>query len=712
MPTHFRACNLCEAMCGVAIEHDGRKVLSIRGDDEDPLSRGHICPKATALAALHEDPDRLRQPQRKTKSGWEPMSWDAALDFAAEGLHRVQQQHGRDAVGLYLGNPTVHNTGALLFASLFARALRTRHRYSATSVDQLPHMLTAYWMFGHQLLLPVPDVDRTHYFLMLGANPIASNGSLMTAPDIKRRLDEVKARGKVVLLDPRRTETAARVSEHHFIRPGTDAWFLLGLLHELFARGPVRVSWSAVEVSGLDEVRALAQQFPPERVSAVTGVPAEVVKRIAQEFASAPSSVCYGRMGTSTQAFGTLTAWLINVVNAVAGRLDAVGGSMFPTPAFDPRSLPKALAGGRGSHGRWRSRVRGLPESGGELPAATLGEDMLTPGAGQLRAMVVAAGNPVLSTPNGTQLDRAFAGLEFQVSIDPYVNETSRHASVILPPPSPLEREHYDIAFHLLAVRNTARFAPALFDAGKDARHDWQIFLGLARRLEVLRGGGLAARAKYLAMEKFGVRRTLDLGLRFGRHRTSVKALEASPHGVDFGPLQPALAELLPTGRVDLAPNPVLADVARLLASEHEVREPGALRLINRRHLRDNNSWLHNAPRLISGPSRCTLLMHPDDAKARGLVTGAQVTLTSRVGAVTAAVEVSDVMMPGVVSLPHGYGHSREGVKLSVAATRAGVSVNDVSDDQFVDALSGNAAFNGLPVTVVPASGEGAPLPL
>lgn len=704
MPIHYRACNLCEAMCGVAVEYEGTKVLSIRGDAADPFSKGHICPKATALQTLYEDPDRLRQPLRKVNGAWEPMSWDAALDFAAEGLHAVQKKHGRDAVGLYLGNPTVHNTGALLFASLFARALRTKHRYSATSVDQLPHMLTAYWMFGHQLMLPVPDVDRTAYFLILGANPIASNGSLMTAPDMRRRLDEVKARGgKVVVIDPRRTETAERASEHHFIRPGTDAWFLLGLLHEFVVKGQPQLRHLRDSVDGLAEVEALARRFPPSRVSAVTGIPAEVISRIASDFGSAASAVCYGRMGTSTQAFGTMSAWLINLVNLLSGNFDREGGAMFPSPAFDPRTLPKAIAGGRGSYGRWRSRVRGLPESGGELPVVTLAEDILTPGEGQLKAMVVSSGNPVLSTPNGTQLDKAFAGLEFMVSVDLYLNETSRHATLILPPPSPLEREHYDIAFHLLSVRNTTRYADALFPVQTDQRHDWQIFLGLAKRLDALRGAGLAAKLKWVAMEKLGVERALDLGLRIGarggRGGLSVKKLKASPHGIDLGPLVPVMPAALPEQhpRLVLAPKELLADVARLEASEQTT---AGLRLINRRHLRDNNSWLHNAPRLVSGPSRCTLLMNPDDAKARGLEAGAQVRLRSRVGEVLAALEVTDAMMPGVVSLPHGYGHGRDGVRLSVASVHPGVSVNDVSDELHIDALSGNAAFNGLSVTV------------
>ncbi|HVH46415.1 MAG TPA: molybdopterin-dependent oxidoreductase, partial [Labilithrix sp.] len=485
--THHRACNLCEAMCGVRIEVDGDRVASIRPDEDDPFSQGYMCPKAVGLKDLHEDPDRLRHPVRRTASGWERMSWDDALDFAARGLHDVQVKHGREAVGAYLGNPTIHNTGAMLFAPTFLRALRTKNRFSATSVDQLPHMLAAYWMLGHQLVLPIPDVDRTQYFLVFGANPLASNGSLMTAPGIRRRIDAIRARGgRVVVVDPRRTETAERADEHVFVRPGTDALLLLGMLHVVFERG-VKLGRLESFTDGLETLRGIVRDTPPERVAVHTGVPADVIRRLATEFASAPSAVCYGRVGMSMQSFGTLCQWLVNALNIVTGNFDRPGGAMFPKPAFDPRLAPKGLGVSRGSYGRWTTRVRGLPEFGGELPVSALGEEILTEGKGQIRGMVTIAGNPVLSTPNGTRLDEAFSSLEFFVAIDPYVNETSRHAHVILPPPSPLERSHYDVVFHMLAVRETARYAPAVFEKSPDARHDWQIMLGLARRLEELR---------------------------------------------------------------------------------------------------------------------------------------------------------------------------------------------------------------------------------
>jgi len=712
--THFRACNLCEAMCGVRIEVAGGRVTSIRGDEEDPFSKGHICPKAVALKELHEDPDRLRQPMRRTASGWEPISWEQALDEAARRLHEVQRKHGGDSVGVYVGNPTVHNLGALIFLSRFLRALRTRNKYSATSVDQLPHMLAAHLMFGHQLLVPIPDIDRTGYMLALGANPLASNGSMMTAPDVRGRLRAIQQRGgRVVVVDPRRTETARIADEHLFIRPGTDALFLFAVLHELLRRP--RLERLAAFTEGLERVRELAREFTPERAAGPTGIPAESIRRIAREFAEAPSAVCYGRVGTSTQAFGGLCQWLINVINAVSGNLDREGGALFTLPAFDIVAGPRALSVSRGGFARSKSRVRGLPEFSGELPVAALAEELLTQGEGQIRAMVTFAGNPVLSTPNGAQLDKGLAGLEFMVSVDPYLNETTRHAHLILPPPSALERPHYDVIFHALAVRNTARYSPALFEPGPGAMHDWQILLALQHRLEALRyGRGVRAELKYQALKRLGPEGILDLGLRAGpyglrqrglRKGLSLSALRKEPHGVDLGPMKPCLPARLRNRerRVHLAPAPFVEDVKRLREAFPEGAASigeGELLLIGRRTLRDNNSWMHNVPVLMKGKPRCTLMMHPEDARAHGLAEGDEAVVTSRVGQVSVPVNVTDEVMRGVVSLPHGYGHGRGGVRLSVATAHAGASLNDLTDEQRVDALCGNAAFSGVPVRV------------
>ncbi|MBJ6761584.1 molybdopterin oxidoreductase family protein [Myxococcaceae bacterium JPH2] len=727
---HFRACNLCEAMCGIRIEVRDGRVHSIRGDDEDPFSRGHICPKALALRDLHEDPDRLRHPMRRTASGWEPVGWDEALDDVAHRLHALQQEHGNDTVGVYLGNPNVHNLGAMMFAPEMVRSLHTHNRFSATSVDQLPHQLSAYLMFGHQLLVPIPDIDHTRYMLILGANPLASNGSMMTAPDVRARLRAIQQRGgRVVVVDPRRTETARIADQHVFIRPGTDALALLALLHVALVENPPRLGRLAEFVDGLDVVREQVRDFTPERVAPHTGVDADTLRALARDFLAADGAVCYGRMGLSTQPFGALCQWLITVLNIVTGNLDREGGALFTRPAFDLVGGPRALGLGRGSLGRWKSRVRGLPEFAGELPVAVLSEEILTEGPGRIRALVTVAGNPALSTPNGAQLERALERLDFMVSIDPYLNETTRHAHYILPPVSPLERGHYDLAFHMLAVRNTARYAPPLFPPGPDALEDWRIHLELKRRLDTLRHGTrLKDMIAYHAIKRMGPERLLDVGLRMGpygarfrpfRQGLTLAKLREQPHGVDLGPLKPSLPQRLQhkDRRIRLAPEPLVADLRRLRETFPEARvsspHNGELLLIGRRHLRDNNSWLHNTPGLVKGKPRCTLMVHPEDASRLGLVEGAEALVTSRVGRVTVPVEVTDDVMPGVVSLPHGYGHQRPGIRLTVAAQHAGASINDLTDDLALDAVSGNAAFSGTPVRVTSAAvtGVGASTP-
>jgi anaerobic selenocysteine-containing dehydrogenase len=707
-------------MCGLAIEVDGPRVVSIRGDVDDVFSRGHICPKAVALQDLHDDPDRLRRPLRRQGSDWHEIGWDEALDLAAERLSEVQRAHGLSAVAVYQGNPTVHNYGAILYGQLLQRALGTRSRYSATSVDQLPHMLASLLMFGHQLLLPVPDLDRTSFFLMLGANPLVSNGSLMTAAGVERRLRALRARGgRLIVVDPRRTETAAMADTHLAIRPGTDALFLLALLEVVFAEDRARPGRLEAVLSGLDEVKALAREYPPERVAAATGIGAEEIRSLARGFAEAPAAVAYGRVGVSTQEFGGLCQWLVNVLNAITGNLDRAGGSMFARPAVDLVGLGDRL-GQRGHFDKGRSRVRGLPEFGGEWPVATLAEEIETPGEGQVRALVTIAGNPVLSTPNGARLDRALAGLDFMVAIDPYLNETTRHAHLVLPPVSPLERDHYDLAFHVLAVRNTAKYSPRLFTPPADARDDWQILAGLARRLARKGPRGVAASVLAGAAARLGPRGLLAVLLRAGPYGRglrplgrglTLRALEKAPHGVDLGALVPCLPGALRTSdrRIALAPAALVADVARLRARLATPETRTGLSLIGRRDLRSNNSWMHNSPRLMKGRDRCLLLMHPADAGERGLLDGEHVRVRSRAGEVEAALHVTDEMRPGVVSLPHGWGHDRPGIRLRVAAERPGASFNDVSDERETDALCGTAVLNGLRVEVTRAGRPASP---
>ncbi len=713
---HFRTCNICEAMCGVEISVQANGTLRIEGDSEDVFSHGYICPKAVALQDIYYDPDRLKQPVRRTNSGWQQIDWEEAFDEVAENIKRVQSKHGRHSVATYVGNPTVHNHGAMLFLPGFIRSLHTRNRFSATSVDQLAHHFAAFFMFGHQLLIPIPDLDRTDFLLILGGNPAVSNGSLMTAPDVPGRLRAIRARGgKVILIDPRRTETARLADQHIFIRPGTDVLLLLALLNVIYAERLMKLDRLAKFTDGVEIIGGLVADYSPEKIAPITGIRAEQVRELAREFASAKTAVCYGRIGVSTQEFGGACQWLINVLNIITGNLDRPGGAMFTSPAFDAVAAPEALTP-RGSYGRWHSRVRKLPEFGGELPVAALAEDILTPGQDQIKAVITSAGNPVLSTPNGRQVDRAFAGLEFMASIDFYINETTRHANIILPPTASLERDHYDLAFHLLAIRNTAKYSPPLFAPQENTRHDWQIFLELQTRIE---SKGVAKTLLAKTKRAFGGRffppaRIVDLGLRFGPYGSRFKPfssgltlakLKESPHGIDFGPLTSCFPERLCTRfkRITLAPEILVKDIervrARLLESnmDHDSLD---LLLIGRRHLRSNNSWMHNSERLVKGRPRCTLLMHPNDAANRDIIDKQQVQVRSRTGAIEIPVEISDEIMPGVISIPHGWGHDRSGIQMGVAEQHAGVSINDLTDDQSIDALCGTAAFNGTWVSV------------
>lgn len=714
--SHFRTCNLCEALCGIEITVNNQEIVSIQGDRQDPFSRGHICPKAVALKDVHLDPNRLRQPVRRTPTGWEPISWETAFDEVATRLRSVQAQHGVNAVGVYLGNPNVHNYGSILFGPLMLKALGTKNRFSATSVDQLPHHFSGFFLYGHQLMLPIPDIDRTDFLLIVGGNPVVSNGSLMSAPDVADRLKEIRQRGgKVIVVDPRRTETAAIADEHFFIRPGTDVYFLLGMLNTLLVENRVQMGRLAEFTDNLEQLRPLVESYSAEVVADVTGIPAEAIRRLARDFAAAPSAVCYGRMGVSVQEFGATVQWLIQVFNIVTGNLDRPGGAMFTLPAFDAVDLTGRM-GRKGHFGKWRSRVRNLPEFGGELPVVALAEEILTEGPGQIRALVTSAGNPVLSTPNGSQLETALAGLDFMVSVDFYINETTRHAHIILPPAAGLEHENYDVVFHVLAIRNTTKYTPALFPADSNSRHDWEIFLELFLRL----GGKHIPKKEHRRIKRWLAKRNapevvLDWALRNGPYgsrfsplsqQLTLHKLKQHPHGIDLGPLQPCLPQRLftPDKRINLLPEVFTSDLARVERRFLEITQETSsdhLWLISRRHLRSNNSWMHNAVRLVRGKDRCTLLMNPQDAETRQIQPGQQVTISSRVGKVQAKVEITAEMMPGVVSLPHGWGHHREGIQMDVAQKFAGVSVNDLTDDSRLDELSGNAALSGVPVSVV-----------
>jgi anaerobic selenocysteine-containing dehydrogenase len=689
---HKRACHLCEAICGLDITVDSGEITTIKGDKDDPLSRGHICPKAIALKDLHGDPDRLRAPVKRTGGGWEQIGWEEAFELVATGLLDSRRAHGDDSMGVYAGNPSVHNYGMMTHAQQALGHLRTHNRFSATSVDQLPHHLVGLWMYGHQFLIPIPDIDHTDYFLMLGANPIASNGSLMTVPDVKKRIKSLQGRGgKLVLLDPRRTETAEIASEHLFVRPGTDALFLLALLHVLFEEGLTDTADSAEYLEGWAKVEAMVVDFSPESSAAVTGLDSTSVRRIAREFATAESAVCYGRMGVSTQEFGTLCQWLIQLINIATGNFDREGGSLFTRAALDQVEGP---LGRPGHFDAFRSRVRGLPEFNGELPAAALAEEILTPGEGQIKSLVTLAGNPVLSTPNGRQLDSALEQLDFMVSVDFYINETTRHATVILPPTSPLEHDHYDMSFHTLAVRNTTRYNPAIFDKPEGALHDWEIFVGLGKVI----AGKLEVETRPARPPHELIDFAIQAGPYGGEDGLSLEKLLENPSGIDLGPLSSSCPQRLqtPDKRIQCVPSILLEDLQRLQKWQSE--QTGGLRLIGRRHVRSNNSWMHNSYRLVKGKPRCQLWVNPVDLHELDLADGDSARLNSRVGSIDVSILATADIMPGTVSLPHGWGHDRDGVELKIAKEHAGVSANDITDEQLLDEVSGNTALNGVPV--------------
>lgn len=744
--TSLRTCPFCEATCGLEVVTRGDEVISVRGDADDVFSHGYICPKATGLKHLHDDPDRLRGPLLRRGGELVEVSWDEAFDEVDRRLGAVLAEHGRHAVAVYLGNPNVHNLSASLYGTVLLKALGTRQIYSASTVDQMPKQVSAGLMFGYHLSIPVPDVDRTDHLLMLGANPLVSNGSLMTAPDMRGRLRGLRERGgKLVVVDPVHTRTAQVADEHHFIRPGTDALLLMAIVHVLLAEDLAKPGRLAPLCDGLEAIGGLAEAFSPEAAAPVCGIAAEQIRRMARELAAAPRAVVYARIGGCTQEFGTLTNWLVDVINILTGNLDREGGAMFPLAVAGQRNAQGTGGRGKGFRtGRWHSRVRGLPEACGELPVACLAEEIETPGEGQVRALITVAGNPALSTPDAGRLIKALSGLEFMLCVDIYVNETSRHADVILPVPDPLARSHFDLAFGQLAVRSTGNYSPPVLARPEGMPDEWQTLLRLAA---IATGQG--ARADIKAIDEFtartligleqsvpasplagqdpdellaaleprrGPERLLDCLIRsgpFGDHfgarpdGLTLAAFEASPHGIDLGPMRPRLPQVLrtPSGKIEIAPPGIVADVPRLRAALDRAGHVGngTLMLIGRRQLRSNNSWMHNLAPLVKGRDQCTMQINPADAERLHLTSGDRASVTSSAGTVEVPVEVTDEIMAGVVSIPHGWGHDAGGARLGIAAVHPGVNSNVLADSSQLDPLSGNAVLNGIPVKVTPA---------
>ncbi|MEN9746240.1 MAG: hypothetical protein RL729_712 [Actinomycetota bacterium] len=720
-------------------------VARIRGDRNDVFSKGFICPKGSTLKQLHEDPDRLRKPLVKRNGVHVEVSWDEAWQEVDRGLMGVINKHGRGAVGAYLGNPNAHNLAPLIYNRVWLQALGTKQRFSASSVDQIPKQVSSGYMFGTPASIAIPDLDRTQYILMLGANPYDSNGSLCTAPDFPGRLEAMRERGgKLVVVDPRKSKTAEHCDEWLAIRPGADALLLAAIANTIFEEGLANVGdHIRPHVAGLDVLPAALKQFTATAVEKSVGIDAQTIKRIAREFAAADKALVYGRIGTCTVSFGTTASWLVDVVNTITGNLDREGGVMFTMPAAGGPTTRGQKGTGKGfSIGRGHSRVRKFPEALGEYPASVMAEEIATPGEGQIKALITAGGNPVLSTPNTLALEESMKSLEFMVSVDIYLNETTRYADVILPSPSQLERSHFDLVFTGFSVRNVANYSEPVFERAADQPDEWEILLKLAGiaqgmganvdvamvddfTLDAFIGSitkdstsptnGLTAEQIREQLDATGARgadRMLDLMLRTGPYGDgfganpngiSLTHMKQHPHGIDFGPLEPRIPEALrtPSGKVELAPEPLLADLPRLAKSMNEFNDE-QLVLVGRRHLRSNNSWMHNIEVLVKGKERCTLQMHPNDAQRVGVKEGSVARIASRVGAVNAVVELTSDIRERVVSLPHGWGHDMSGTRMNVAAKRAGVNSNVLTDENEMDPLSGNSVMNGIPVTITP----------
>jgi len=696
LKTHYRTCNLCEAMCGLEIKYQNNTIISIKGDKKDALSKGHICPKSTALADLYTDKNRLKTPIKRTEKGWIAISWEAAFNEIETEFKRIQKQYGKNAIGSYRGNPTVHNTGLTLFGASFLKSIGSNQKYTATSVDQLPHHFASLMLFGHYLMLPIPDIDRTDFMLIMGGNPAVSNGSIMTAPGFSNRLKAIKKRGgKVVVVDPRFTETSKIANKHYFIKPGTDALLLLSMIQVIFEEKLQNLGHLEAHTNGLETIQKIVKNYKPQKVAKIIGFTSEEIQQLARDFATSKTAVCYGRMGLSTQEFGGLCQWLVIVLNCVTSNLDTEGGALFTKPIVDIVGMSKRT-GKTGSFNKRQSSVHKLPEFTGEFPVATLADEILTPGADQIKAMLTIAGNPVLSTPNGKQLEKAFESLEYMVAIDIYLNETTKYANIILPTTTGLETPLYDLIFHQFAIRNTAKYSEALFEKTEEQRHDWEVLKELTKRF--------SGKENRMNLEQ-----TLDYMLQFSSYKDpklTVSTLKKYPHGLDFGALKPQLPERLFTSdkKIALAHPLFLKDLERLNLKlnqwETETTSAFPFSLIGRRHLRSNNSWMHNYKRLVKGKERCTLLINTKDANLLHLKEGQFVKVTSDVGQVKLPVELTDTIMQGVVSIPHGWGHHRKGTNLEIAQQHAGVSINDLTNPKNMDTLTGNADFSSTKVKI------------
>jgi anaerobic selenocysteine-containing dehydrogenase len=738
--THHRICPFCEAHCGTLVTADVAKgvITGVRGDPDDPFSRGYICPKAFAMKELHDDPDVIKTPLIKRNGRFEPASWDEALDYTAARLQEVQAKHGKEAIGFYIGNPTAHHPGLLLYSPLLLETLGTPQVYCAGSVDHITKVLSSMLMFGNCSMISVPDIDRTDCFVVHGGNPAVSNGSLMTAPGMPQRIKEVRARGgKVIVIDPRRSETAELADQHIPIIPGTDAYFLFGIINHLFAADLVDLGRVGEFAKGLNQVRDLAAEFSPDAIAPLCGVPAATIRALAETFAAAKSAVWYGRTGTCTQRFGTLSCWLQDLITILTGNLDRPGGAMFPVGIVPAVLYAEKFENGIPPFDRWQSRVSGYPELSGVLPTAAIADEILTGGPGQVRSFITMAGNPVLSHPNGGRLAKAFDDLDFMLSLDIYINETTRHADVILPSPSEATHSSFHFFYIPFMVRKIAKWTSPIFPLAEGQLNDWDIFLELVARLQGVSAAEVEeqqlmgwlekfaaqgqhpdcgtidlARARAMLGDTPGPDRLFDILVRTGLYGDAfgqdpegltVAKIAGTPEGLDFGPMEPQLPGRLatPDGLIDLAPARIIADIDHLRSTRDEVRPAGELLLIGRRHVRSNNSWMHNLHVLAKGKERCVLLVHPADAATRGLVNGDMVEVATDIASISIRIEITDEIMEGTVSAPHGWGHDLADTATQIASRRAGANANAIIDERLFDRPSVNSVLNGVPVRLL-----------
>jgi formate dehydrogenase len=707
-------CRICEPLCGLRVTVEDGKVARIRPDPDHPLSAGFACPKGIAMTDVQNDPDRVLHPLRRRDGGFERVSWDEALDEIGTRLGRILDERSGPALGWYMGNPGAFSYSHPLWVKALLDAVGSPHWYTASSQDVSNRFAASAFLYGSPFLLPIPDLARTDLLLMVGANPLVSHGSVMSAPRVKDQLHAITERGgRVVVVDPRRSETA-RAFEHLAVNPDSDAWLLLSLLHVIFAGGLEDALAIERQASGTEALRALAAKHPPEVTEERTGVPAARVRELARDLARAEHAAVYGRTGSCLGRNGTLVSYLLDALNVVTGNLDREGGAMFGNPPIAFDKVADRI--GAGTYGKVRSRIGGFPEVLGALPASLMAKEIRAPGEGQLRALFVSAGNPVLSVPNGDELEAAMRELDLFVSIDLYVTETNREADFVLPATTFLEREDFPLPFLPLFTTPFVQWTDPLVEPAGEARQEWEVIEQIAKRVGVVPSSSRLGRVLGRIGLKLSPQRLMDLLLRTGskgdwfglrRGGLSLRKLRDNPHGV-------VLAEHLEPGvlpdkirhrdkRVRLDPPEIIEDAGRLAARNG--RDPEfPLRLIGLRELRSHNSWMHNARLLMRGGRVHAARVHPDDAEDHGIEDGEPCRISSPHGSIELPALVTDEIVAGTVAVPHGWGHQRGGWSVAREAGGANVNALSSSEPEDLERLAGMAHLNGIPVRIELAS--------